>query len=371
MYAIHGWSSMSDFFFALSRERWGTRITGALYLHPAGSDLDSDQLKQNISALCFLLGDFWLPRLTIAVIANASDGSVDDNTLRTLKEPTSPFHSAYVAGAKIEALSLEPPAIRDILLNYTQIPPQMPHVQTKFRIGRTQRLSAYIEEGLGRGSHNTTGPRSHRQRTTDHRRSSLKATLEESTDSIKKLELALIESQAETDSLRDQLEQNRSEYASLRSELQLQDNMEQSKIVESLKNLNRNIENFGRAVAERLVDDYIGSPAPEFTTLQASNLSGLKTQFGHHEGEASLVLSSSGAGMMAEDFLDLALRSLICRQIHEKIFLPFHPALASSTENMFVTDLYEKIRLQGEYFPMMRIKYTNFFFYRRAPNYFC
>lgn len=330
------------------RRRARHSITGVLYLHPVGDDLGSDQLKRNIHALNFLLGESWLPRLTIAVVAKADEGPVDETMLSAFKEPTSPFYPAHVACAEIRALSLEPQNIRDILLRYTQLPPQMPDVQTNFRIGQTQRLLSYINTGMKGPSPKTIDPRTPHQQTTDSRRSSHKTTLGESKDAVQKLELALIESQAEVASLRNQLEQTRSEYASLRSELQLQDNTEQNKIVQSLNDLNRDIENFGRAVAERLVDRYLESAENASTTLQASNISELKRQLGHREGEASLVMSSTGAGMLAEDFIDLALRFTLCRLLYENIFRPFHPALARSPENKFVAGLYEKIQIQGK-----------------------
>lgn len=292
-----------------------------------------------------------MPRLTIAAMAQGSGTPVSEDSIRSLKFPTSPFYSVYVAGAKIKALTLEPQNIQSVLHGYTQLSPRLPIVQTKFWIGHTKMLWGHIGEGFRRGLQNTPlSPEPRHRRTTDDRQPSLKADLEESTEVIQALELALTESRSEGESLRDQLEQTRSEYASLRSELQLQDNMEQNKVVQSLKDLNREIENFGRGVAERLVDNHITYSETEVTTLQASNFPGLKTQFGHREGVSSLVCASDGTGMLAEDFLDLALRLILCQSLYKNIFLPFHPSLANGPENGSMIELYEKVGRRGKHF---------------------
>ncbi|KAG8732142.1 hypothetical protein FRC11_000487, partial [Ceratobasidium sp. 423] len=62
-------------------------------------------------------------------------------------------------------------------------------------------------------------------------------------------------------------------------------------------------------------------------------------------GKASLVLSSKGAGMQLEDFLDVAIRSVLCEQVYKRIIGPFHPGLEiSEARNKHVQAMYGRIR---------------------------
>lgn len=323
-------------------------MTGVLYLHPERSDLSSNQLRQDIGALRFFLGDSWLSHVTIAVVSGEVGQPANKQAIRDLREPASPFYDFHDRGAKIRPVTLKHLFLHGFLLDYDLQHSEIPDFQTKFRAGQTQGLEAYIDEAFGQPNKVISGPRQGRS-TGRGQQLLLKSPLEESKKSRRQLELALAGSENELQSLRDELELARSEYASLRSELQPQDNTEQSKVVQSLKDLNRGIENLGRSLAERLVDSYISSYSEsKDTTLKAANLPILFTQFNHREGAPSLVLSSSGAGMPAEDFLDLALRSVLCRSLYENIFLPFHPTLAGTPQNGLMADLYEDVRHRGK-----------------------
>jgi hypothetical protein len=297
-----------------------------------------------------LLGDPWLSRLTIAVTAKKSGADIDAGSIRSLQEPTSPFYTVHAGGAKIIGLSSKPESFRDLLFDYISLPSQLTQVQEQLLSGQITHLDGHIESALKRMPSRAVPRRasiSHRSTNRVTGRS-LKESLTEATDRSHHLEVALAESEIEVKRLREELEQTRSEYASLRSELQLNDNMEQNKIVRSLGGLNRGIENFGRCMAEHLVDNHISSYSNDDTALKAFDLNEIKAQFHHSEGIPSLVVSSSGAGMPTEDFFDLAVRSILCKRLCENIFLPFHPTLAKDSSNGFMTDLYQVVRCQGE-----------------------
>jgi hypothetical protein len=333
------------------REKAHATLTGILYLHPKTQDLSSDSLKQITLALRFLLGDSWLPRVTVAVISSPSGETPNDSLVSSLQEPTSPFYTLHAGGARIQAITLDPDHVNNLLLGYQLQSPQPLEFQTTFKFGRTWGINAYLEEGLGWNNDASLNSLARGARTT-HRgqRRSTKTTREESESvtSRQQLERAIAESEMEMTLLRDQLEQTRSEYASLRSELQLTDNMEQNKIVQSLKGLNRSIENFGRYIAEHLVDNHVSPYSDDDTTLKALNLPEIKAQFHHREGTSSLVISSRGSGMPTEDFFDLAIRSILCKRLCKDIFLPFHPTLANRSSNDFINDLYKEVRCQGK-----------------------
>ncbi|EUC54015.1 AIG1 domain protein, putative, partial [Rhizoctonia solani AG-3 Rhs1AP] len=175
----------------------------------------------------------------------------------------------------------------------------------------------------------------------------VKITLEESETTRQQLQDTLEATEAELKSLRSQLEQTQLEYASLRSELQLNDNTEQSTIVQSLQDLNRTIDDFGRSVAEFMVDNFAATlNKDDPTTLDAPHFTELQRQFGHQGGRSSLAASLEGNGLPIEDFVDLALRNLLCQMLCKSVFIPFCPTLSAATEPGFMTSLYEEVRRQ-------------------------
>lgn len=328
------------------------KLTGVLYLHPEESDLSSKQLKQNLGALKALLGDYWLPCVKIAVVPSPAEREASSDVVNSLQEPTSPFYDLHVGGAEIRSLTLQTQAIRQVLLDYNTQPPQAPSFYARFRNGRPRGLEAYVEEQLGLPKVDMSSSQPHHARSRGRggrgQNNSTRSAPEESARGIQQLELALVEVENEKSSIRDQLQQTHFEYASLRSELQLHDNMEQHMIVQSLKDLNRQIGSLGRSVAASLVDSYAETRSSNITTLQTANFSDLKAQFGHTDGISSLVLSSTGEGVPIEDFLDFALRSIFCQRLYENIFLPFHPELANSPNDEFMASLYREVRIQGK-----------------------
>ncbi|KAG8740462.1 hypothetical protein FRC10_004289 [Ceratobasidium sp. 414] len=318
------------------------KINGIVYLHPGGSDINCDHLKQTMGALGALIGDRYLSQLKIAVVPNDGGAAVDEHLIRSLRGPTSPFHAARAAGAEILGLPLQPENVRDFFLGYTQMPSLFLRIQSQITRGDGWLfIKAYIEKTLRpTPTRSPSGqlPRSHRGADRVSRADAMERS--------QHFELVLAGSEAETKSLRDQFEQTRSEYASFRSELQLNDSMEQGRIIQSLEDLNCGIGSFGRSVAVHIVDNYVSQYTDGDTALKASNLPGVKAQFCHQEGKPSLVSSSTGNGMPTEDFFDLGVRFILCKRLYEHIFLPFHPALAGDSRNEFMNGLYQQVRHQ-------------------------
>ncbi|KAG9103544.1 hypothetical protein FRC06_010029 [Ceratobasidium sp. 370] len=157
----------------------------------------------------------------------------------------------------------------------------------------------------------------------------------------------LATSQEESVRLRQQLQRIQGEYGSLRSQLQLQENTEQSSIVQTLKDLNREVDDIGRLVSEYLSDNYVqkvfGKEPSVVTALDAHHLPELKTLLGHINGRPSLVAASNDVGMPVEDFLDYAIRTLFCKHLCGRIFSPFHPAVDSS-KNDVVAAMYDDVQ---------------------------
>ncbi|CAE6506311.1 unnamed protein product [Rhizoctonia solani] len=324
------------YYLARPRDR-NIRLAGVLYLH-SESNIGIGRLKKIMNALRNLFGEPWLPSITIAITGNAVTN--DPVAVSQLKGSTSPFYSLHSGGAKIVTLSLEIQQIQEILLGFGSNNPK-PHFYRRIRVTLPDRV-----EGVDRAAEEAMRP--HRVESTGDAGSSRRVTLQESEASRQQLQAALGENETELKSLRSQLEQTELEYASLHSELQLNDNTEQSKIVQLLGELNRAIDAFGRSVAAYMVDNYKTDRFGEgdTTTLDASNLTGLQDQFGHQAGKSSLVTSSQGSGLPIEDFIDFALRSTIFQKLYKKVFMPFHPTPVGGVESGFMVSLYEKVRRQ-------------------------
>ncbi|KAG9126356.1 hypothetical protein FRC07_003749 [Ceratobasidium sp. 392] len=159
----------------------------------------------------------------------------------------------------------------------------------------------------------------------------------------------LADSRSETLILRQHLDQTQKEYAALRSQLQFQENIEQKDVVQTLKDLNRDVDDVGRLISEFLVDNHVQrlfSKTPDsVTSLDARHLPQLKTLLGHVEGRSSLLASSEEVGTPAEDFLDYAIRMLLCKHLYERVFRPFHPA-AEPAQNEIIALMYNDVQWQ-------------------------
>ncbi|KAG9126355.1 hypothetical protein FRC07_003748 [Ceratobasidium sp. 392] len=157
----------------------------------------------------------------------------------------------------------------------------------------------------------------------------------------------LTTSREESSGLRQQLQQIQSEYASLRSQLQIQENTEQSDIVQTLKDLNRDIDDFSRSISEHLSDNYVhevfGKEPSDMTALNARHLPELKALLNHTDGRPSLVAASDEMGMPIEDFLDYATRALLCGYLCQNVFGPFHPAIDPS-HNKIMATMYDDVQ---------------------------
>ncbi|KAG8737714.1 hypothetical protein FRC10_007913 [Ceratobasidium sp. 414] len=171
--------------------------------------------------------------------------------------------------------------------------------------------------------------------------------LSEHSRAYKQTKRQLATSQEESAGLRQQLQRIQSEYGSLRSQLQLQENTEQSSIVQTLKDLNREVDDVGRLISEYLFDNYVqkvfGKGPSVVTALGAHHLPELKALLGHVDGRSSLVAASNDVGMPAEDFLDYATRTLLCKHLCGRVFSPFHPA-ADPSKNGVVAAMYDDVQ---------------------------
>lgn len=279
-----------------------------------------------------------------------------------MSHQSSAFAEAIAGGAGVVVSNFDKVNFEHILMSYNTTTRALFGIQDDYLKdpniplhNRIEDCMGYIESGH---LHRRIDAQVERlQRTHQHELSSLRSSLKQSEETVlqntkhfKQVELELTKHCDEESSLRQQLQQTRTAYTSLRSELQLQENVEQSDIVQTLKDLNRAIDDLGRSVSEFLVDNHVRDlfrkNPTRVTSLHAQHLPELKRLLGHVDGASSLVASSSGVGMRIEDFFDYATRSLICRQLCGRIFDPFHPGVNAKVNNL-MADMYHDIRHKG------------------------
>ncbi|KDN40997.1 hypothetical protein RSAG8_07703, partial [Rhizoctonia solani AG-8 WAC10335] len=321
-------------------------IAGVIYLHAQDTRLGSGVLKKNLQLIKHLLGDSFLQRLTILLVPRSGEQADHQELVRPLLHPKSPFYALYDSGAQFNISALETQPIRNMLHSYVGKAPVPMSVQNELcRPGRMLTSDDVHSYLIKCGRAREGGPT--RPRIATAAISRIQAHSSSSTQhrpiETKRPQPELEEPKRQTEVLPAQLQEHLGQLTALCSQLQIHENLEQRDIVQSLIDLNRHIDDFALSLSQHLTDTYGG---PNITTTQhAFQLPQLKQLFEHEEGKASLVESSTGEGMPLEDFLDVAVRSILCEQLYKRIFAPFHPGLdTSDPRNGYIVALYGRIR---------------------------
>ena len=331
-----------------------------MYIHRVGDPLESKALAQNIKVLSeVFLGETGLSRLTVLVAPTNSGPSYTTADAQTIADASSALHPLFpTKHHKIRVSNFDQVDISNILMEYEDKEPILLRIQQDSLQAPQANILASVEARLG--YYEPASVRAQLQRQQKHyenKIADLQASLKEAqsgvsqyADTLKQTEHQLKGHRDEIAAVRHQLQQTQSEYASLRSQLQLQENIEQSEIVQGLKDLNRDIDDIGRFISEYLVDNYgratFDKDPEDLTTQDARHLHELKLMLGHVNGHSSLVSSSSGEDMVAEDFLDYSIRSLLCLHLCVQVFSPFHPGVDPSHSN-FINAMYTDVQQRG------------------------
>lgn len=345
------------------RSRAGRGINGIIYVHKPGDTLRSRALLQNLSVLSeIFLGETGLGRLTIFV-SQADLQQVDPGVISTeIRHPTSAFSKARVLGAKIVTPKAGQHGFLDTIMHYASEDAFLLPIQRRNPRESCSDFTVRVEEALGYYEKESVQQRLAElerglQQSSEAKVQELHAALEEKNvklrhyyDAYKHSQKLLADQQEEGAALHQQLQQTQQEYSSLRSQLQLQDNFEQSDIVQDLKDLNRDIDNIGRSISVYLVDNYVraafGKDIVNITSLDARNPLELKSLLRHIDGKASLIEPTTGVGMDVESFFDFSIRTMLCALLVTRIFQRFHPAIELS-QSRTLNAAYLGIQKQG------------------------
>lgn len=344
----------------IKRRKLKPGVIGLIYIHHARDPLQSRALRQNLNVLFNLIvGKSCFPRLTILVVPGDS-GPLAHCVSVVAEMETTTFQAVKEAGARFMISRFDQGDISNILGKLATLKP----IQLEIQKGVAGDVRGKIEVTLGYCEADSMKLHLKRQQELVDQKyrpkleklqkqlNDAELNLKSYHSAYKQIEDELRRRQDDVDNLRVKLKQTQLEYSSLRSQLQLQENTEQSEVVQSLKDLNRTIDDIGRSLSEYLFDKYVTDAfekdSSEVTSLDARNIEGLRALFGHVEGKTSLVSSSTGAGVMVEDFFDYGVRSLLCAFLCRQVFNTFHPAV-DAPSNSLVGEMYQDIQRRGSY----------------------
>ncbi|GAB1520871.1 hypothetical protein RhiTH_003960 [Rhizoctonia solani] len=314
--------------YLLNNEQVQTGITGIIYVHRAGNAVHSRSLLQNFRVLKnIFLGNTGMARLTFLTIQTNGQ---DVGNGEFLASRGSVFGTAFSDGAKFTQHPNQTGFV-ELLRHYASQEPIILPIQLDKSYKVYNTFLNRVEKELGYYEY-----------------SSAQSLLDGQERQLRELYENQLSDQRESEiKLRQQLQQSQLEYSSLRSQLQLQENVEQSQVVQALKDINRMIDDFGRSVSAYLTDGYVqrifGKDPAQVTSLHSRDMPTLRTLFPHREGRSSLIASSTKRGVQIEGFLDYSIRHFLCRFLCLQIFLPFHPGIDPSLSKLLLTS-YDNIR---------------------------
>ncbi|ELU36996.1 AIG1 domain-containing protein [Rhizoctonia solani AG-1 IA] len=349
-------TEIGDYF--LDPRRADLRVNGILYVHQAGDTLHSRALSRVFAVLSkHFLGPAGLGRLTI-LVAYDNIWQADPAIVDEFHNPNSAFGDAILMGAHVEMFDPTRNGFQGALTTYIKKPSIFLPIQKSTRMSRPE-FRSHMETLLGYFEAETLEFHLKARETSlrdsfDARWKQLNSEMESKNLQLDQCRRAYKESDdqyaAQVDAiavLNQKLLQIHQEYSSLRSQLQLRENFEQSEVVQELKDLNRCIDDIGRSFSAYLTDKYVfnvfNRDISEVTALDAHNLPGLRSLLGHDNHRPSLISSAEGMGMDIEGFLDFCIRALLCTSLDAKLFSPFHPFISVEQSNA-LCDVYKDIR---------------------------
>ncbi|KDN41000.1 hypothetical protein RSAG8_07706, partial [Rhizoctonia solani AG-8 WAC10335] len=301
--------------YLLEPDRIEAGITGIIYVHRAGDVIQSRSLRQNLQVLIdIFLQEAGTSRLTVQGRHSA-------------------FDRAWALGAMVSRTS-DRRGFINILKTYISQTPILLPIQLDGSRGSRSDFTTRVERTLGY-----------------YEQESVQTILHNQEHDLREIYETKLVCQRESEAqLQQRLKEAELGYSSLRSQLQLQENVEQSEVVQALNDLNRMIDDIGRSTSAYLFDTYVSATfdrdPSDVTALDSADLPALKTLLDHVDGKSSIVMSSGGKGMQIECFFDFAIRHMMCRYLAKGIFGLFHPAIQPSLSRALATT-YQNIQSQA------------------------
>ncbi|KAG8752995.1 hypothetical protein FRC11_007823 [Ceratobasidium sp. 423] len=320
------------------------KLTGIVYIHPEGDNLESRILWRNLGMLSELIG--WNYRERVAIIVKLrrdNDPNTDEKALAApFLHPPSPFAHFY-RGAKAKHpiwafREWDRNTVYKFLRRYASLPPL--HFRSQFQIRggiwQSGQLIPQLRQWLP--SPYVKECSCHQPSHRDEKTGPVSCTATSTHDQDKSEEGPVDQ---EIGRLKDQLNRVQDDYAALCSHLQVEDNAEEHRVTGALDDVNHLIEEIGGMVSQHI--DENNSDSNHLDSLGGvSRLHELLERFGHTEGKPSLVRSSGGSYMEPGDFFDYAVRTILCQKLDERLFKPFHPSVTQEGDP--TTEVYNQIK---------------------------
>lgn len=338
-------------------------MTGILYIHPETDNLSSPALRRNLQLLRALIGEHYLERVTIIVKPLSQRWQQEPATIYgSILEPGSPFHSFYQGVSEPKVMMMfesTQQSIDNIIRLYASFGPRRFYVQDKLvdKSWKMEDVASYLQN-LPDDEHMV-----------DHMEIPMQATIPMPQGTGQSINRGwpsgvmhvqpgdkVRESEAQLDSKRKGQKQTDIDYQHdhepCHSHLQAPkvEEPEPGRITQSFDDINYLIEDLGQVLSDHLVD-YCPQKIIPIQDLVASQLQKLSEIFGHTPGRPSLVKSSGGEYPDLADFLFYAIQAILCDQLYQCIFKPFHPSIAGSEherENSFIVGVYKQMTRQGK-----------------------
>ncbi|CAE6431654.1 unnamed protein product, partial [Rhizoctonia solani] len=329
----------------------GNGVNGIVYIHQSGDPLRSESLYKYLTVISrVFLGGRDLHRLTIFVRNIDPHGPGNTQIDEEKQNGMSTIGGFHTMGARIITNSAQPNGFINTIQSYASTYPILLPVQMN-----RSNIITDLENILQRAPAQAHTSQEQRIKSAYERKlhdlhlilDAKQRDLAQCQDTLRRVEKLRVELHETEANLRHQLQQMKHEYSSLRSELQLQENFEQSEVVQELEGINRHIDDISRSISAYLTDNHVrsmfGRNPAEVTSRDARNLPELFRLLQAEEGKSSLVLSSNGKGLEIESFLDFAIRHMLCTLLVMGVFQPFHPGI-DSEQSAALLRAYEDIQ---------------------------
>ncbi|CUA77224.1 Putative mRNA-capping enzyme P5 [Rhizoctonia solani] len=328
-------------------------ISGIIYCHPSNEMHLGGSTQRSIRVLIELfLGRQEIHRLTILVLPPTITDTKPQEVAGSISYHSTLFNEAVAGGAIIVAGGWSRRYTAKHLRRYCSMTPFCPPIcqPTANNSGTVQQL---VEKVLGYYGAKTIGfyIRSLQQSTQD--KEALEARIAGyQTEAEQRYNHQSNNIKTLGEDEYERLRRSERDYASLRSQVQLQISYEQGAIVQDLRKINDMIERLGDSISEHLVDTYeeraLNKGTVGATVSDARDLPGLRTWLRQYTTQMRLLPDQEKHPekyLSLDNFINFFARCRLCHILNDSMFKPFHP-FVEPTENVRLAEYYEKIEKQ-------------------------
>ncbi|CAE7084781.1 unnamed protein product, partial [Rhizoctonia solani] len=332
-------------------------ISGIIYCHSSNMALLSGTTQRSLLVLTeLLLGRQNINRLTILILPSNATHKRAEEIARTILDCPTSFGEAVAGGAFTVAGGWTKQDMTKHLWRYRSMEPFCPPIchPTASQYDSPQQIVEHILGSYGRQTVEFYAQSFH-QLAQDKQALEAQVTRYQ-VEAGQRAAHGNADPRTPSEDEYARLRQAERDYASLRSQIQLQNGYEQGAIVQHLREINDMIERLGDSISEHLVDTYgekaFNKGTKVVTISDACDLPGLQTWLHQYPAQMHLLpgpeqQSDKRLNLSIDEFITFFVRSRFCSILSDMMFKPFHP-LAEPTENLRLIDYYREIQKQEQ-----------------------